>query len=1695
MSNSGKRLGSLSVLFALIAVAALGQPTKTAVNATSLDISLQKTHEPNPTTAPWNLGVPIDYLITLKNVGGAGSSHVSVSDPLPDGFVVTKIQCQATFNAACPLTALAAPTFGEFVMPADDSNITLHISGYYKPASSESKTNLATVIAKDNQDKAISAGSNTSDDDTVYIKTNLLPVDLDIKKTVTPISTQFTAKLHYELKVTNTSAVPIYLGGIMWVRDVPRNDSSIPITWTASGFQCNSSLGTMCPDLYLDANQLPKTVTGTMNSSALDFPFDRAGGLTANDTGLMAANGGTFTIQYDLVLTTNAMCSNGEVRIWNEAFLDLANTQTHITDNNSNNTSTSAKTTITGLLTTCPPPESVPGLIKIATTSGPVWKGNPVSYTVKVTNTRATAMDVQVSDFVSKDYGTPPFTATLLSGPTCNTPGCTLSNVTKPTASVVTNGTEYPLWSGTVKQLAAKQTVQINYTVVFATTCETDKYGDYIQNHFTAKFPDNKSNDAYASVSPEEGDLCTQWGYSKTPKTQTLGRFGDTLEYDVTFRNDASETRTMGTVRDVASIFSDQAYGTVPADYEYTCSVPTIAKVTNGPTSGPPAGGPHPNASINAATHGWLGTKIIDANNVTFEAGAVLTCHVKIKLYAPTGPTCQGKGSPKFVNSALMDASPFYNPNKDSQPSLYETTTVDLPLCRKATVSKIALYEPPAKSPEYGPGASVTYKITVTNTGTDDLAGLTLKDVIEAPLTGVSVKPCTPLPTACSSPPTLTNGVVDVKYAPLKAGQGVTFELTVKAPQAGGSYPNVAKATFLPGGKWYFQGDEARLQEKAHITVLTPKLAKAFSPAKIAASGTSTLTFDITNTISDPAQNGITFTDTLPSGVVITGTPTSNCGGTVSVSADGRSLSLANGSLAAGKHACRVTATVAATGVCGIYRNTKANFTNVANVDVSNVDVQLEVGDCPIGLVVRKIVEGAPAGFQAQFNFSVKCTGTGTSFAKSFTIGWPNPGLTTITGIPAGSQCTVTEGAMPAAPSGLAWATPVYTPAGGVVTVTDKGAEVTVKNVLERQPDCIRIIVSEVSCEVDKNGKPTGAYIWKFRFQNLSGQPISHLYITDLPAPVAALPDDSVAFVPPVTNLSQLVQVTLKNAKPGPLSFTISLQDQGFECCTMPIRLELPPCDCAQIVSESTPSCFYPLFKVPPPYHYTFKLQNLSTLPVDHVFVAAVSPLDHVTTIASSAIKVTKSVHPIATLPPGGVMTTPITVAITGAQAVGGQEVCLNLTLRSSDPNNCCCSIVRCFKLPDCSIHPPDVTTLGDARYTRFGTGFVLEGIGSTGNDGISIALRDARAAELAWLPLDEAGPLPDGAYFELRAAGNSGEKTGSIRVTKAGNEYRIVPSDADRQAHTAEVFENGRLVGSTTAQGVNVVVIWPVAAGVEIVPAGDGETLAFTLGSAEPVAWTLADGRTIAGDRLRLTPVDAGTDAVPLQKLELRAANIPRIEVTGTSIFHDCNGNGVPDAEDVATGASADANGNGRPDECEGRTELAESLNTGFDQVAGTPLPFGELPEGTDDDEWRIVAPGADRPAKVVIDPVWSATLPDTRWISVDPDKGNSVPNTTNLVFQRCFCVAEAAGEIELDLQLRADNDATLYLNGRHIAGPGGAFNDTGPLHLSLSGRVGDGLFVGGRNCLTVDVRDRGVVGGFDLAGTVTAVRGACPP
>jgi uncharacterized repeat protein (TIGR01451 family) len=106
-------------------------------------------------------------------------------------------------------------------------------------------------------------------------------------------------------------------------------------------------------------------------------------------------------------------------------------------------------------------------------------------------------------------------------------------------------------------------------------------------------------------------------------------------------------------------------------------------------------------------------------------------------------------------------------------------------------------------------------------------------------------------------------------------------------------------------------------------TPVPPTLSKAFSPATINAGGTSTLTITLNNPNTKAAGLSAPLTDTLPSGVVVSGAASSTCGGTVTAIAGSSAVTLTGGAIPVNGSCVLVVDVVAASG--GSYINSLAS--------------------------------------------------------------------------------------------------------------------------------------------------------------------------------------------------------------------------------------------------------------------------------------------------------------------------------------------------------------------------------------------------------------------------------------------------------------------------------------------------------------------------------------------------------------------------------------------------------------------------------------------------------------------------------------------------------------------------------------------------------------------------------------------------
>lgn len=229
-----------------------------------------------------------------------------------------------------------------------------------------------------------------------------------------------------------------------------------------------------------------------------------------------------------------------------------------------------------------------------------------------------------------------------------------------------------------------------------------------------------------------------------------------------------------------------------------------------------------------------------------------------------------------------------------------------------------------------GAGMTASYTITVTNSsGRCEAQSVKIKDVLPPGFTYASTGAITFTGAPASASRVSTVNPTDGSSTPtwgdflLPGGTSVTIPFTVNiaAGTPNGGYDNVVIATTPTSG-----ATVNNFGPGASVTLTRASLTKAFAPASIPINGTSTLTFTVTKP-TGTAISGLSFTDTLPSGMTGSGAPASpQCGGTVT--RVGGTITVTGANLAAAATSCTINVTITSA-TAGSYTNNSANISGL----------------------------------------------------------------------------------------------------------------------------------------------------------------------------------------------------------------------------------------------------------------------------------------------------------------------------------------------------------------------------------------------------------------------------------------------------------------------------------------------------------------------------------------------------------------------------------------------------------------------------------------------------------------------------------------------------------------------------------------------------------------------------------------------
>lgn len=240
-------------------------------------------------------------------------------------------------------------------------------------------------------------------------------------------------------------------------------------------------------------------------------------------------------------------------------------------------------------------------------------------------------------------------------------------------------------------------------------------------------------------------------------------------------------------------------------------------------------------------------------------------------------------------------------------PTVTPTVTVTPTITNSPTATSVPIPpSPPTIAKVFGSSSVVvnnttTLSFTITNPNVSTaLSGIEFSDFLPDGLVVASPTEASTTCTGATFVPTAGSMLIDFSNGSLAGGASCTAQVNVKIIKSGLLTNTTGNISALESGA--NTGPTGTATASVTGVILAPSISKAFSPTIILTNGLTTLTFTITNPNPSDTLFGVAFSDTYPGNLVnanLTTYPYSNtCGGSVSASTGGNSVSLSGGSIA-----------------------------------------------------------------------------------------------------------------------------------------------------------------------------------------------------------------------------------------------------------------------------------------------------------------------------------------------------------------------------------------------------------------------------------------------------------------------------------------------------------------------------------------------------------------------------------------------------------------------------------------------------------------------------------------------------------------------------------------------------------------------------------------------------------------------------
>ena len=498
-------------------------------------------------------------------------------------------------------------------------------------------------------------------------------------------------------------------------------------------------------------------------------------------------------------------------------------------------------------------------------------------------------------------------------------------------------------------------------------------------------------------------------GTASTPNSSTVSLSGGALPGGASCSIVVNVTGAMAGVKsNSVTVTSDAGTGNTSTDTITVVGPPSIAKVFNPSTIAlnattslnftitNPAGNPVALAGVGFTDNLPSGVTVATSSPASVCGGTLTTT-------APSSIVLSGAtvvvGTPCTFSVPVTGT--VSGPHTNTTGNVTSTTPPPTGTTGNTATATLTVGTPPSISKAFGAtsiplNSNTTLTFTITNppANSSSLTGVAFTDTLPA---GLVVATPNKLTGSCGGgtiTATAGSGAVSLSGATLAANASCTFSVKVTGTTAGVKNNSVTVTSNQSGSS---------SPGTASITVVAPPtISKVFGAASILVGGSTSLSFTITNPNTTMSLTGTSFSDSLPSGLVISSPNglTGTCvGGTITATKNTSTISLSGATLAAGA-SCTFSVNVTGTSA-GKKNNTTGAITANECQNGGTASASINV------LAVPPISKSFGAS-------SIQLNGSTT---LSFTISNPSANPVALTGI--GFTDNLPSGLVVSTPNGL----------------------------------------------------------------------------------------------------------------------------------------------------------------------------------------------------------------------------------------------------------------------------------------------------------------------------------------------------------------------------------------------------------------------------------------------------------------------------------------------------------------------------------------------------------------------------------------------------------------------------------------------------------------------------------------------------